>query len=72
MKAWKTLTRALKERRREAGHFLATGGMKAQFEWNEEKMEHEAERAGTDKFFKEYQKKRVEPGDSVEQKTTHL
>ena len=46
--------------------------MKAQFEWNEEKMEHEAERAGTDRFFKEYQKKRVEPGDSVEQKTTHL
>lgn len=35
-------------------------------------MEHEAERADTDKFFKEYQKTRVEPGDSVEQKTTHL
>lgn len=38
MKAWTTLTQASKsQQQRKAGCFLDTGGMKAQFEWNEEK-----------------------------------
>lgn len=39
MKAWTTLTQASKsqQQRRKAGCFLDTRGMKAQFEWNEEK-----------------------------------
>lgn len=55
MKAWTNLTQAAKsqQQRREAGCFFDTRGMKAQFEWNEENMECEGEKAGTDRFFKE-------------------
>ena len=55
MKAWTNLTQAAKsqQQRREAGCFFDTRGMKAQFEWYEENMECEGEKAGTDRFFKE-------------------